>query len=213
MGISSGTRTLKFLESHQYKILILRRKISFSPERRSKGVKFAKNDRLDALFVLPRDDQSLFFPWKWFKGGTIGLFFSHFLTLCLSSNIVVFVYTNTFWCYSWITSAKSISSLVPVFFVAVCVVIILLMLCFPFPYVCVCVDQLLCIPYAGIHPFRSFNRVEGVPLPNIWFQLARKVDSVGIYSLHVNKYLLKQLVKIKNVICLTLWNANYVKWL
>ena len=35
-------------------------------------VKFAKNDRLDALIVLARDEQFLFFPWKWSKGGTIG---------------------------------------------------------------------------------------------------------------------------------------------
>ena len=60
--------------------MILRRENFFSPERRSKVVKFAKNDRLDALNVLARDEQFLFFPWKWSKGGTIGWFFLHFLT-------------------------------------------------------------------------------------------------------------------------------------
>ena len=39
-------------------------------------VKFAKNDRLDALIVVARDEQFLFFPWKLSKGGTIGWFFS-----------------------------------------------------------------------------------------------------------------------------------------
>ena len=57
------------------KIAILRKEKIFSPERRSKVVKFAKNDRLDALIVLARDEQFLFFPWKWSKGGTIGWFF------------------------------------------------------------------------------------------------------------------------------------------
>ena len=35
---------------------------NFSPERRSKVVKFAKNDRLDALIVLAQAEQFLFFP-------------------------------------------------------------------------------------------------------------------------------------------------------
>ena len=59
-----------------FKIAILRWENFFSPERRSKVVKFAKNDRLDALIVLARDEQFLFFPWKWSKGGTIGWFFA-----------------------------------------------------------------------------------------------------------------------------------------
>ena len=54
------------------KIAILRRKILFSPERRSIEVKFAKNDHLDTLIVLARDEQFLFFFWKWSKEGTIG---------------------------------------------------------------------------------------------------------------------------------------------
>ena len=37
--------------------MILRREKFFGPERRSKGVKFAKNDRLDALIVLARDER------------------------------------------------------------------------------------------------------------------------------------------------------------
>ena len=44
------------------KIAILRMEKNFSPERRSKVVKFAKIDRLDALIVLVRDEQFLFFP-------------------------------------------------------------------------------------------------------------------------------------------------------
>ena len=44
----------------------------------SAAQKFAKNDRLDALIVLARDEQFLCFPSKWFKGGTIGWFFSIF---------------------------------------------------------------------------------------------------------------------------------------
>ena len=53
----------------------------FSPERRSKVVKFTKNDRLNALIVLARDERFSFFPWKWSKGGTIGRFYPHFLAL------------------------------------------------------------------------------------------------------------------------------------
>ena len=34
----------------------------FSPEGRSKVAKFAKNYRLDALIVLAKDEQFLFFP-------------------------------------------------------------------------------------------------------------------------------------------------------
>ena len=45
-----------------FKITILRKEKTFSPERRSKVVKFAKNDRIDALIVLARDEQFLFFP-------------------------------------------------------------------------------------------------------------------------------------------------------
>ena len=44
------------------KIAILRMEKNFSPECRSKVVKFAKIDRLDALIVLVRDEQFLFFP-------------------------------------------------------------------------------------------------------------------------------------------------------
>ena len=44
------------------KIAILRKENSFSPERGSKVAKFAKNDGLDALIVLARDEQFLFLP-------------------------------------------------------------------------------------------------------------------------------------------------------
>ena len=46
--------------------MILRRENYFCPERRSKVVKFAKNDRLHALIVLARDEQFLIFPWMIF---------------------------------------------------------------------------------------------------------------------------------------------------
>ena len=58
-----------------FKIEILSREKIFSPQRRSKVVKFAKNYRLDALIVLARDEQFLYFPWKWSKGGAIRWFF------------------------------------------------------------------------------------------------------------------------------------------
>ena len=62
MGISSGPMTF---DNHPiFKIAILRREKIFSPERRSKVVKFAKNDRLDVLIILAKDEQILFFPWK-----------------------------------------------------------------------------------------------------------------------------------------------------
>jgi hypothetical protein len=63
MGISSGPMTLNIADNHPiFKIAILRREKIFSPERRSKVVKFAKNDRLDALIILARDERFSFFP-------------------------------------------------------------------------------------------------------------------------------------------------------
>ena len=54
---------MKTFDNHPiFKIVILRKEKIFGPERRSKVVKFAKNDRLDALIVLARDEQFLFFP-------------------------------------------------------------------------------------------------------------------------------------------------------
>ena len=73
------------------KIAILRRENFFSPVRRSKVVKFTKNDRLNALIVLARDERFSFFPWKWSKGGTIGQFFPHFLAL--RNLVILLVYT------------------------------------------------------------------------------------------------------------------------
>ena len=63
------------------KIAILRMEKNFRPEGRSKVVKFAKIDRLDALIVLVRDEQFLFFPWNWSKGGTIRWFFTFSLRM------------------------------------------------------------------------------------------------------------------------------------
>ena len=45
-----------------FKIAILRRENCFSPECRSKVAKFVKNDRLDVLIVLAKDEHLLFFP-------------------------------------------------------------------------------------------------------------------------------------------------------
>ena len=58
--------------------MILRRENFFSPERRSKVVKFAKNDRLDVLIVLARDEQFHFSLENDPKGGPLEDF-SHFL--------------------------------------------------------------------------------------------------------------------------------------
>ena len=65
----------KFYNHPILKIVILRREKFCSPERGSKVVKFTKYDRLDVLIILVRDEQFLFCPWKWSKGGTIGWFF------------------------------------------------------------------------------------------------------------------------------------------
>ena len=47
---------MKFYDHPIFKIAFLRRENSLSPERCSKVVKFAKNDRLDTLIVLARDE-------------------------------------------------------------------------------------------------------------------------------------------------------------
>ena len=56
-GRYSGLKKFSLL-----KIVILSREKFFSPERRSKMVKFAKNDCLKLLIVLARDERFLFFP-------------------------------------------------------------------------------------------------------------------------------------------------------
>ena len=70
-------KTYKFWQSPHFQNRDFEKRNFFSPERRSKVVKFTKNDRLDALIVLARDERFSFFPWKWSKGGTIGQFFPH----------------------------------------------------------------------------------------------------------------------------------------
>ena len=62
MGISLGHLTLKFWQSPHFQNREFERGKFFSPECRLKAVKFAKNERLDALIVLARDEQFLFFP-------------------------------------------------------------------------------------------------------------------------------------------------------
>ena len=51
-----------------FKFAILSMNKLFSPERRSKVVKFAKNDPLDTLIVIARDEQ-FFFPLKMIQRG------------------------------------------------------------------------------------------------------------------------------------------------
>ena len=118
----------------------MRRENFFSPEYCSKVVKFAKKDCLDALIVLARNEQFLFLPWKWSKGGTIGWFFAEwnptilivfYLFIIFSlltrinqpQKIFIFIYTDTFWPHSRITSANITYSYYLVCCVAVCVVI------------------------------------------------------------------------------------------
>ena len=117
-----------------FKIAILRREKIFSPERRSKVVKFAKNDRLEALILLARDEPFLFFPCKWSKGGTIGwvflifsldesLQFCPFLKLFLTSfpltsiiealEIVVFVYRHILAPFMYFISQFNIQEQLP----------------------------------------------------------------------------------------------------
>ena len=50
----------------------------FSPERRSKVVKFAKNDRLDALILLARDELFLFSLGNDPKGGPLDDFYASY---------------------------------------------------------------------------------------------------------------------------------------
>ena len=71
----------------------------FSPERRSKVVKFAKNDRLDVLIVMARDEQFSFSLESELKGGPLddfspfsfsifSCFFYFFLTSSPLSRII-----------------------------------------------------------------------------------------------------------------------------
>ena len=127
------------LKNSLLKIAILRGKKFFSPERGSKVVMFEKNDRLDVVIVVSRDEQFLFFPWKWSKGGTIGWFFagwnstillifylfltfSHLTRIIQPHKIFIFIYSGTFWPHLCITSANLTFSLYLVFVVAVCVI-------------------------------------------------------------------------------------------
>ena len=66
------------------KIMILRKQMIFSAEYGSKVVKFSKNDRLDMLILLARDEQFLFPHWKRSKGGPLEDFsyFHQTLNLC-----------------------------------------------------------------------------------------------------------------------------------
>ena len=62
-----------------FKITILRKEIFFSPDRCSKGVRFAKNDRLDVLIVLAKMSNFYYSLENDPKGGTLGDFL-HFCT-------------------------------------------------------------------------------------------------------------------------------------
>ena len=134
MGISSGPMTLKFWQSPHFQNRDFEKGKNFSPERRSKVVKFAKNDRLEALILLARDEPYLFFPCKWSKGGTTGwvflifsldesLQFCPFLKLFLTSSplttiiealeIVVFVYRHILAPFMYFISQFNIQKQLP----------------------------------------------------------------------------------------------------
>ena len=113
-----------------FKIVILRREKMFIPERCSKVVKFAKNERLGVLMILARDERIIFAPWKWSKGGPLDDFF-HFLArwttaillifyLLITSfpliKILVFVDTDSFCPRSCIMSANLIFRAFPAYF-------------------------------------------------------------------------------------------------
>ena len=133
MGIPSRPMTLKFWQSPHFQNQDFEVGNIFCPDRRSKVVKFAKNDRLDVLIILAKDEQILFFPWKVSKGGTIGWLFSFSCCIkpynfasfmlfyfCFSAfpliriiqlhKIDIFLYTDTLWPRSCITSSLSIFS-------------------------------------------------------------------------------------------------------
>merc|ERR1712208_203936 len=76
-----------------FKTAILRREKIFSPERRSKVVKFAKNDHLDALIILARDELFYFSLENGPKGGPLDDIFSifHFMK---SYNFLVFAFLS-----------------------------------------------------------------------------------------------------------------------
>ena len=63
--------------------MILRRENFFSPERRSKVFKFAKNDRLDAVIILARDERIFFSLENDLKGGPLDDFFQ--FSRCIKS--------------------------------------------------------------------------------------------------------------------------------
>ena len=62
MGISSGPLTLKFGQSPHFQNHDFEKGKFFSLERGSKVVKYAKNDRLDTLIVLAKDERILLIP-------------------------------------------------------------------------------------------------------------------------------------------------------
>ena len=68
--------TLIIWQTPHFQNCVFERRHFFSPDRRSKVVKYAKNYPLDAMIVLAKHETFLFFPWNWFKVGTIGWFFS-----------------------------------------------------------------------------------------------------------------------------------------
>ena len=112
-------------KSSLLKIAILRMEKNFSPERRSKVVKFAKIDRLDALIVLVRNEQFYFSLEIDSKGGPLDDFFpvswwvkpyyfvTFYLVIAVSPHYIIippsvidiFVYSDTLGPLSSITSA------------------------------------------------------------------------------------------------------------
>ena len=100
MGISSGPGQSPHFQNCEFE-----RENFFSPERRSKVVKFSKNDRLDELIILARGDRFLFFPLKMIQRVDQWMFFSSFSCHMMSHDTLQFCY---FFClfitYSFLTS-------------------------------------------------------------------------------------------------------------
>ena len=99
-------RLINFDNHPIFKIVILRKENFFNPECGSKVVKFSKSDRLDALIILARDEQFLFFHWKLSKGGTIGWFLPIFYCLkpcILSVNESCLIKISNDECYTYFT--------------------------------------------------------------------------------------------------------------
>ena len=129
--------TLIIWQTPHFQNCVFERRHFFSPDRRSKVVKYAKNYPLDAMIVLAKHETFLFFPWNWMIflisrwNPNILIIFYLFITSFLQTRIIqphtiiIFVYTDLFWAHSCIKSAIQYSVQTYLFVVIVCVVIII----------------------------------------------------------------------------------------